>query len=454
MPSSSNTAILCNGGSSTVTVSATGGTAPYTGTGTFSVPAGTYFYTVTDANGCFATTTVTITQPDALVPSSSNTAILCNGGNSTVTVSATGGTAPYSGTGTFSVSAGTYSYTVTDANSCTATTTGNITQPSAVTLSLQAGACSSGSNGSITATFGGGTAPYQVKIDAGNYTTQTSPYTFTGLASGSHTITVKDANGCTKSDSITVDPCQGFCALTQGAYGSPGGIFTSPTSCYNGLGTLALVRALLGDPTVQLPPGCTNSNSQSLVVGIFGQRSLTIPLSAAQCIVTRLPANGTADALPNGFGDQTLQNSPNCQVPGPKVLTIKNGKFANVLLGQTITLGLNLRLDPTLANLDLTTIGTPVVIGRVAYRRFCTQGGRSIQTWLIPQAVIDATLNPTYVPDPTHRGKVSGLLDLANRALAGLQTGSVKASDINNAVDTINTGFDECRMLVTCPPLP
>jgi len=36
------------------------------------------------------------------------------------------------------------------------------------------------------------------------------------------------------------------------------------------------------------------------------------------------------------------------------------------LLGQTITLGLNLRLDPTLANLDLTTIGTPVVIGRVA----------------------------------------------------------------------------------------
>ena len=51
----------------------------------------------------------------------------------------------------------------------------------------------------------------------------------------------------------------------------------------------------------------------------------------------------------------------------------------------------------------------------------------------------------------TRAGKVSGLLDLANRALAGLQTGSVKVSDINNAVDTINTGFDECRMLVTCP---
>jgi len=204
--SSSNTAILCNGGSSTVTVSATGGTPPYSGTGTASRSAGTYSYTVTDANSCTATTTGNITQPTALSASSSNTAILCNGGSSTVTVSATGGTAPYNGTGTFSRSAGTYSFTVTDANSCTATTTGNIPQPGALTLGLQVG-CSGGSNQSITATFGGGTAPYQIKIDAGAYAAATSPYTFTGLAAGSHTVTVKDANGCTKSASITVSPC-------------------------------------------------------------------------------------------------------------------------------------------------------------------------------------------------------------------------------------------------------
>src|SRR5207245_6903306 len=130
--SSSNTAILCNGGNSIVTVSATGGTGSYTGTGTFSHAAGTYSYTVTDANSCTSTTTGTITQPSPIVPSSSNTAILCNGGNSTVTVSATGGTAPYTGTGSVNHAAGTYSYTVTDANSCTATTTGTITEPSAV----------------------------------------------------------------------------------------------------------------------------------------------------------------------------------------------------------------------------------------------------------------------------------------------------------------------------------
>ena len=82
----------------------------------------------------------------------------------------------------------------------------------------------------ITATFGDGTAPYQVKIDAGAYAAATSPKTFTGLAPGSHTITVKDANGCTKSNSITVASCPTFCSLTQGAYGNAGGKYT-----YNGV---------------------------------------------------------------------------------------------------------------------------------------------------------------------------------------------------------------------------
>src|SRR5204862_8219084 len=107
--SSSNTAILCNGGSSTVTVSATGGTPPYQGTGTASRSAGTYSYTVTDSNGCMATTTGNITQPPALSASSSKTAILCNGCSSTVTVSATAGTAPDNRTGTLSRPAGPYS---------------------------------------------------------------------------------------------------------------------------------------------------------------------------------------------------------------------------------------------------------------------------------------------------------------------------------------------------------
>ena len=94
--STQNSPILCNGGTTTVTVSQTGGVAPITGTGTFTVGAGTHSYTVTDVNGCTSTTSITVTEPSVLSASSSQgAAILCNGGTTTVTVSATGGTAPY-----------------------------------------------------------------------------------------------------------------------------------------------------------------------------------------------------------------------------------------------------------------------------------------------------------------------------------------------------------------------
>ncbi|NCZ48376.1 MAG: hypothetical protein EBX59_12610, partial [Betaproteobacteria bacterium] len=59
--------ILCNGGTTTVNITATGGAAPYTGTGSLAnVTAGTYTYTVTDVNGCTASTTLTVTEPTPL----------------------------------------------------------------------------------------------------------------------------------------------------------------------------------------------------------------------------------------------------------------------------------------------------------------------------------------------------------------------------------------------------
>ena len=71
--------------------------------------------------------------------------------------------------------------------------------------------CGTSSGGTITATYSGGTAPYMVRIDGGAYAAQTSPYTFTGVSAGSHTIWVRDANGCEKSAVIIVgtSACQG-----------------------------------------------------------------------------------------------------------------------------------------------------------------------------------------------------------------------------------------------------
>jgi hypothetical protein len=249
----------------------------------------------------------------------------------------------------------------------------------------------------------------------------------------------------TVCQTITRPACESHCTVTQGFFGNSGGIFTgNGDNCYGGLGTLPLIKALLGDTTVR---DCGQPSPNPLIVGVTGVRSLIIPLSAAQCIIDRLPANGSADTLPNWSApvDKILQNSPTCQVVANKTLPLKNGRFNNVLLGQTITLALNLRIDPTLGNLDLTTIGTPIKIRGAWYRQFCTRSGTTITSYLIAQNVINA------LPS----GTVSDLLALANRALAGqsLPQG-VSLSDINSAVDAINTGFDQCRMLVPCPLQP
>jgi hypothetical protein len=139
--SASSTAgtISCNGGNTTVTVSATGGTAPYTGTGNFTVTAGTYNYTVTDAKGLTATTSIILSQPSLMSATLTAGTIAINGGTTSVTVTAAGGTSPYSyniNGGVFQTSntfnnvlAGTYSIVVKDAKGCNISKSITITQP-------------------------------------------------------------------------------------------------------------------------------------------------------------------------------------------------------------------------------------------------------------------------------------------------------------------------------------
>ena len=188
-----NGEILCNGGTTTVTVSATGGTGAYTGTGTFTVGAGSYTYTVTDANGCSKDVSVDITEPTALVAQADAGQILCNGGTTTVVVSANGGTPAYSGTDTFTVSAGTYTYIVTDLNGCSDDVTIEVTEPTQLTAAVVV-------NGDILCN--GGTTTVTVSADGG-----TPDYSGTGtftVGAGSYSYDVTDANGCPASVDVEV----------------------------------------------------------------------------------------------------------------------------------------------------------------------------------------------------------------------------------------------------------
>ena len=95
---------------------------PYTGTGSFTLTAGTYNYTITDANGCTSSTNAIIPQPAQLIATAGTVTISCNGDSGIITVTATGGTEPYTGTGNFTLNRpGSYTYLVTDSNGCSGT---------------------------------------------------------------------------------------------------------------------------------------------------------------------------------------------------------------------------------------------------------------------------------------------------------------------------------------------
>ncbi len=219
---SSQTNVSCNGGSNgSATVSALGGTPSFTyawspsgGTAATAsgLAAGTYVCTITDANGCTKTQSVTITQPTAITSSVVSTNASCFGGsNGSATVTAGNGTPGYTytwtgGGGTAATASGlvlgTYTCTITDANSCTKTQVATITQPTAITSSVASTnvSCNGGSNGSATVTAGSGTPGYTYAWSPSGGTAATA----SGLVAGAYVCTITDANACTKTQSVTI----------------------------------------------------------------------------------------------------------------------------------------------------------------------------------------------------------------------------------------------------------
>ena len=199
--------------------------------------AGSYIVTVTDANQCTASTTVTLIAPSQVSVGAVSTNVSCAGyNNGTATATATGGTPPYTyiwnnGDSLASISglvASTYSVKATDANGCTADNSTTVTAPTAVseTLTSVRTNCPNTDDGSITATAGGGTGAltYTLENATGTTVIQSGNTTgsFTGIGYGLYTVVVTDANGCPVSDTITV-PRAPFNYYTDTATG---------TSCY------------------------------------------------------------------------------------------------------------------------------------------------------------------------------------------------------------------------------
>lgn len=276
--------VACNGGTTTVTISAAGGRAPYTGIGTFTVAAGTYTYTVTDADGTTGTYNVTVTQPTAIIVNTTATAITTTGGVAVVTVNASGGTAPYTykiGSGSFQssnaftgITVGTYSITVKDSRGCTASKSQTIIssqgQPLQIKLvSITNPSCKWVWDATITVGATGGTAPYYYRINNYGYGTRS---TFINLGPGIYTLTVKDATGALSSMNVTIQRSTKSCSgKTTGK-----GIEEEVTTEVNSMGSDIDIQAYPNPTSTEFSLVINNENinesAEVVVMNMNGQK--------------------------------------------------------------------------------------------------------------------------------------------------------------------------------------
>ncbi|MCE3280341.1 MAG: hypothetical protein K0S44_2532, partial [Bacteroidetes bacterium] len=326
-----STNVSClNGFNGSATGIPAGGTAPYTylwstGSGSPNVTgliAGTYTLTVTDGLGCSTTNTITITQPTAVTVTASKTDETCNYlNNGSATATASGGTPGYTyqwqpgsvnGATISGVASGTYTVIATDNLGCTASTIAVITEPPPLAISFSSQvnvSCFGGNDGAISATPSGGTPNYSYSWSPGG---ATSNAVF-GLAAGTYTLTITDANGCTFQSSITIT--QPVSPLSVSGT-------STPTSCFEGSNGTATATAAggTGPYTYNWMPG--NLNTQSVTGLLAGTYTVTTTDSKG-CTAT----NTIVVTQPAQLILTTSTVNSNCGLPTGQASVVVSGGF-------------------------------------------------------------------------------------------------------------------------------
>jgi len=197
---------FCEGGGVTLTASAGSSYAWSNGATTQSITAiesGSYSVTVTDANGCSATsaaTTVTVNPLPAGMISTSGPTTFCEGGS--VTLSAPAGMSSYAwenGATTQSITVTATSYhnvTFTNANGCSSTVGVPVqVNPSPAATITASGPTTFCEGGSVTLTAG--------TADSYSWSNGATTQSITVNASGSYSVTVTGSNGCSATSAPT-----------------------------------------------------------------------------------------------------------------------------------------------------------------------------------------------------------------------------------------------------------
>jgi len=349
-------------GSINTTATGGGGTYSYAwsnGTNTAnnsSLITNTYTLTTTDQNGCEALDTFTITEPDSLELSVTAQHVDCYGSASGNLSSTSGGGTPAynflwsNGNTTDSISgliAGTYTLTITDQQSCSKAASLEITEPDSLSVSVstsQALLCSGDNNGALNSSVSGGTTPYSYA-----WSTGATNASISNLSTGTYTITLTDANGCTDQkttllaepsavviqiDSVNDVSCHGLndgAVHTQAVGGTSG--YTYAWSNGDTLGVATALDSGIHTLTITDANGCEADTS----IAVNSPTAITTALTTQNISCFGLSdgtiqssvqggAGGYSYAWNSGDTSATLINKP----AGTFVLTITDADGCNM----------------------------------------------------------------------------------------------------------------------------
>jgi hypothetical protein len=446
--------------------------------------AGIYTYTVAATAPCTepATSTVTVSEQARPNAGTNGTLTVCAG--TTITEAmlfarlsgspATGGT--WSGP-----VGGVYTYTVKATAPCTQDATSTVTVtfnplPScSITNTTNSGSHNAGVGQSVTFTgpsgynynwtFSSNTAG--ATFSGGATTATTQSVTVTTTTAGSYTLSLKVTDKttyCYSTCTYSMNIVNGYYTVTQGFYGNVGGKICTPSG---GLFTAGAKGNEAG--LIALSINNMTATGQKLKLGITPvtvtatSRTFIMGSSTTEVnnLIKYLPATQTATVITANTG---TNNNTDMVSNWPK---LNSKKISDVLLGQAITLALNVYIpgnnlkDFVLKTGYLTTQKADLSTCPVTKVLSCSKDASTISS---VQITTNAGLKAWINASPR---TVMDLLNLASNALGGINiatyTGQsgITLSDINNAIDVINNSFDGGRFFLgyyttqqSCSTLP
>lgn len=262
------TNVSCTGGNDgQVDVELTGGMVPFTWSDPLTnLLAGSYSFTVTDANNCTDIIVVEIQEPALLSLNAAITNASCLGEqNGAINLSVLGGAAPYSyawSTGSidedvFNLEAEVYTVSVTDANNCLAILENTVSEATqlSITTDFVDVDCFGAANGSIVVQGSGGAVPYAFVWSNTSTMNQQS-----NLTAGDYSMTMTDAFGCEKIETLSINQPEEVVAT----------LLVTDISCFGKRNGMVKIDAIGGTPPYRFRHSGSNSwQTNASFIGLF-----------------------------------------------------------------------------------------------------------------------------------------------------------------------------------------